>query len=126
MPADITKVDKVIVTNLTALKAKYGLAGLQKVQAAVQELITSDQRRGLTTRLYLLNDATSMKQVNAVQVAKAADPKQNKDAIDAICRALMPDYLMILGAIDVVPHQDLENPMYSPDDPDKFAFGDLP
>jgi len=126
MSADIAKVDKVIVTNLAALKAKYGLAGSQKVQAAVQELITSDQRRGLVTRLYLLDDGKSMKQVNAPQVTKATDPKQNKDVIDALCRALAPDYLMILGAIDVVPHQDLENPMYSPDDPDRFAFGDLP
>jgi len=126
MSADTAKVDKVIVTNLAALKAKYGLAGSQKVQAAVQELITSDQRRGLVTRFYLVDDAKSMKQVNAPQVTKATDPKQNKDAIDALCRALAPDYLMILGAIDVVPHQDLENPIYSPDDPDRFAFGDLP
>jgi hypothetical protein len=127
MSADIAKVDKVIVTNLTALKTKYDLAGSQKVQTAVQDLITSDQRRGLVTRLYLLDDATSMKQVAAPEVTKVADPKQNKDAVDAICRALAPDYLMILGAIDVIPHQDLKNPMYSPsDDPDKLAFGDLP
>jgi hypothetical protein len=34
---------------------------------------------------------------------------------------------MILGTIDVIPHQDLKNPIYSPsDDPDKMAFGDLP
>ena len=127
MSADIAKVDKVIVTNLTALKTKYDLAGSQKVQTAVQDLITSDQKRGLVTRLYLLDDATSMKQVAAPEVTKVADPKQNKDAVDAICRALAPDYLMILGAIDVIPHQDLKNPMYSPsDDPDKLAFGDLP
>jgi hypothetical protein len=34
---------------------------------------------------------------------------------------------MILGAVDVVPHQDLDNPMYSPpDDDDAAAWGDLP
>lgn len=127
MPANIAKIDKVIVTNLAVLKAKYGSTGAQKVQTAVQDLITSDQKRGLVTRLYLLDDATSMKQVAAQQVTIATDPKQNKDAVDAICRALAPDYLMILGAIDVIPHQDLKNPMYSPlDDPDKMAFGDLP
>jgi hypothetical protein len=127
MPADIAKVDKVIVTNLTALKGKYDLAGSQKVEAAVQDLITADQKRGLVTRLYMLDDATSMKQVDAPQVTEAADPRQNKDAIDAVCRALAPDYLMILGSVDVIPHQDLRNLIYSPEkDPDKLAFGDLP
>jgi hypothetical protein len=34
---------------------------------------------------------------------------------------------MILGAPDVVPHQPMSNPMFSPDgDPDEHAFGDLP
>src|SRR6185295_18546805 len=43
--------------------------------------------------------------------------------------ALAPDYMMILGAIDVIPHQDLKNPLFSTDpdgDDDKFAYGDLP
>ena len=37
-------------------------------------------------------------------------------------------YLMIVGAPDVVPHQDMTNPVYAPpdDDPDKNAEGDLP
>ena len=34
---------------------------------------------------------------------------------------------MILGAPDVVPHQDLANPAFAPpDDPDQFAYGDVP
>jgi hypothetical protein len=35
---------------------------------------------------------------------------------------------MILGAPDVVPHQDLTNPVFDPpdNDPDQFAYGDLP
>ena len=43
-------------------------------------------------------------------------------------RATTPEYLMILGAPDVVPHQDLVNPAFDPpyDDPDGFAWGDLP
>ncbi len=126
MPAGTAKVDKIIVTNLSALKAKYDATGWQKIEAAVQALITSDRQRGLATRLCLLDDAASMERVKSPRVTKAADPKQNKDAIDAVFRALAPDYLMILGAIDVIPHQDLKNPLSSPDDPDKLAFGDLP
>lgn len=59
---------------------------------------------------------------------KIIDPRQNKEAIDAIFKASDSSYLMILSAIDVVPHQDMANPAYAPpdDDPDKFAYGDLP
>ena len=35
---------------------------------------------------------------------------------------------MILGSIDVIPHQDLKNPLYDGpkgDDPDEFAYGDV-
>lgn len=122
-----TRIDKVIVTNLSVLKSKYGTAGLKKIQDAVNRLIAADRNRGLETRLIPLDDARRMKAHLAKPVANAADPQQNKVAIDAIYKALAPAYLMILGAIDVIPHQDLKNPMYSPgDDDDKFAYGDLP
>ena len=123
----VVKIDKVIVTNLSALKGKYGTAGVEKIQSALKNLIAKDQQRGLVTRLYALDDAAAMKQVNGKPVTRSTDPKQNKNAIDAVYRAFAPDYLMILGSIDVIPHQNLKNPLYSPyDDPDKFCFGDLP
>jgi hypothetical protein len=122
-----TKIDKVIVTNMTALRAKYSAANLQKIQAALQALIAADKKRGLTTRLVAVDDAATMSQLNAPRVQTAASPQQNKAAIDGIYKALAPDYVLILGSIDVIPHQDLRNLMYSPpDDPDRFAFGDLP
>ncbi|HYX42112.1 MAG TPA: hypothetical protein VE821_10465, partial [Pyrinomonadaceae bacterium] len=127
-------VDKVIVTNLTALKQKYQAAGVQAIQAAVQDLIAADKARGLTTTLVALDDKAGMKKLKAPPVTDASDPKQNKRAIDGVYKALVPDYLMILGAIDVVPHQDIKNPLYNPPggDPDKegdtdeFAPSDLP
>jgi hypothetical protein len=127
MSTDTAKVDKVIVTNQTALVAKYGSDGTRKILSAVQGLISADKSLGLLTRLFLLDDAAAMKKVGGMPVSKATNPKQNKDAIDAMYKALAPDYLLILGAIDIVPHQDLKNPMYSPsNDPDRLAFGDLP
>ena len=127
MPHTPEKIDKAIVTNLTALKAKYGQAGVQKIDAAVKHLIAADKKRGLITRIYPLDDAAVMGQIGGTPVTTASDPKQNKDAIDAVYKTFAPDYLLILGAVDVIPHQDLKNPVYSPfDDPDRFAFGDLP
>ena len=118
---------KVVITNLAALKKKYGVGGLKKINTAIKALIAADKTRGFQTRLIALDSATAMKKVKGRQVADANDPEQNKAAIDAIYRALVPDYLMLLGAIDVIPHQDLINPVFSPgNDDDQYAYGDLP
>lgn len=119
--------DKVIVTNLSALRSKYG-KGLSKIEAAVKRLIAADKKRGITTRFIALDDAPAMKKLKAPHVTNSGDFKQNKQAIDALFRSLMPDYLMILGANDIVPHQNLKNPLFNPinGDPDEFAYGDLP
>jgi hypothetical protein len=122
-------VDKVILTNAGALKKKYGAQGMRDVQSAVSALIQADKARGLQTRLIAVDDPAVMGSLSAPVVADSGDPKQNKAAIDAVYKALAPDYLMILGSIDVIPHQDLKNPLYdgpNGDDPDEFAYGDLP
>ena len=57
----------------------------------------------------------------------ALNPRENKEAIDGVFKHFNPHYLMILGAPDVVPHQDLKNPTHSPNnDDDIYAWGDLP
>ena len=122
-------VDKVILTNLAALEQKYGGQGVKSILKAVKDLIAADKTRGLSTTLVALDDATAMNKLKATPVTKADDPEQNKKAIDGVYKALVPDYLMILGAIDVIPHQDLRNPLFTtnPDgDTDRFAYGDLP
>ena len=118
--------DKIIVTNLGALKKKYGANGLTKIRAAVKALISADKVRGLQTRLIALDRASDMKKVHGSRVSAADNCRQNKKAIDAIYATLRPDYLLILGAIDVVPHQDLINPAFGGDDVDQYAYGDIP
>jgi hypothetical protein len=51
-----------------------------------------------------------------------------KSAIDAVYKATAPAYLMILGSVDVVPHQALTNPVSDPNDgdPDETVPSDLP
>lgn len=119
--------DKIIVTNGAALKAKYESTGLTQIGQAVDALIKADAKRGIKSRLVFLDRAATMSSFNGSAVTDPADPKQNKDAIDAIFRKANPEYLMILGAIDVVPHQDIKNPAFDPpDDQDPNADGDLP
>ena len=118
-------VDKLIVTNRAALRRKYGARGLAKVTAAVNVLIAADRKRGLITRLIALDQAAMKRYGPAVTNASSA--RQNKRAIDALYRALRPHYLMILGSIDVVPHQDPKNPVFADDqEDDPVAWGDLP
>jgi hypothetical protein len=119
--------DKIIVSNRAALVAKYTGAGATKIEKAVRELIGADAKRGIKSRLVYLDDARAMRTFRGTAVNDRANTRQNKQAIDAIFRATNTDYLMIFGATDVVPHQDMTNPAFdAPDDPDKYAYGDLP
>lgn len=121
--------DKIIVTNRAALLRKYGKTGTASIVRAVNKLIAADKKRGIATSLVYLDDAAAMKKLKGVAVQNPADPRENKNAIDAVFKALAPDYLMILGAPDVVPHQDMSNPAYDASgggDDDPTAWGDLP
>ncbi|MBW8036227.1 MAG: hypothetical protein FVQ79_11500 [Planctomycetes bacterium] len=116
---------KVIVTNMSVLRSKYG-RGVSRITQEIKQLISADKLRGVKTKLLAIDDATAMSKLKAKCVSNADDPKQNKIAIDGVYAAMAPDYLVILGAIDVIPHQDLRNPVFCGDDPDRYAYSDLP
>lgn len=118
-------IDKIIVSNRGALVHKHGAAGFKKIQRALAALIKADAKRGLKTAVVFLDMAADMKTIGA-PLAKPADRKQTKRAIDEVCRTLQPDYLMILGAPDVVAHQLLVNPIAAARDPDRHVESDLP
>jgi Peptidase family C25 len=123
------KADKVILTNLSTLNDKYASRGVQPIKSGITQLIAADKKRGLNTRLIALDDKSTMRSLKAPAVTDAADRKQNKLAVDGVYRALNPDYLMLLGSCDVIPHQDLKNPLFdgtAGKDPDKWAYGDIP
>jgi hypothetical protein len=119
--------DKIIVSNRLALKTKYGAAGVTAINKALQQLIAADKKRAITSRVLFIDDTAAMKRLGAKAVDGVRDYRAAKAAIDRIFKKLKPDYLMILGSHDVVPHQDLRNPAYvAGDDDDEIAFGDLP
>jgi hypothetical protein len=119
--------DKVIVTNRSALMKKYGRQGMTKIRQAIRALSSADKKRGMKNRVVYLDDAKTMKKLGGKPVMNASDPRENKLAIDVVFTSLQPDYLMILGAPDVVPHQDLANPVFKPGkDDDTTAWGDVP
>src|SRR3954452_2579641 len=114
-------VHKVIVSNGAALRAKYG-PGFDLAKT-VAPLVAKDATRDLGTRVIDLSSATAMKEFRHAAV-KRTDRKANKTAIDGIHEKSRPQYLVILGSIDVVPHQNLKNP--TPDDGDPNVPSDLP
>lgn len=116
--------EKIIVTNETALRTKYG-AGFSEIRHAMDTLIAADLDRGLSTRLIRLDQSQDMQVLGGPVVSNPTNPRQYKRAIDAAWKCHTPHYLMILGAPDVVPHQDLANPIES-GDPDRVVWSDLP
>jgi hypothetical protein len=123
------KVDKLIITNFAALNRKYQSGGLNEIRAGIDRLIQADKQRGLDTQVLGLDNPATLQGLSVSPVSNAADPNQNKSAIDSIYRVIAPDYIMLLGATDIVPHQDLKNPLYTGangDDPDAIAYGDIP
>jgi len=114
---------KIIVSNKTALESLYH-DKVTRVTTALDKLIASDKKKGIETQVVYLDDAEAMNKLNASPVTDAGNEKQNKTAIDGVYDEFKPDYLVLLGAPDVIPHQSLTNPVGGDEDPD--VPSDLP
>ena len=111
----------VIVVNAKALEQKYGERATE-VWRAVDDLIAADADRGIQTQLVKLDDPEVPGTGSPIPLD--ADCSAIKDAIDAIFQARRPDYLMLLGGPDLLPHCELQNP--APGDGDAIVPSDLP
>jgi hypothetical protein len=120
-------VNKVIVTNVSALKSKYA-DKYALVKAAIDRLVQADAGRSLRTMLIAIDSPSDMTRVSGHPVSGARDEKGAKQAIDAVYTHYEPDYLLLLGAPDVIPHVHLTNPMSgtSDDDGDPDVPSDVP
>ncbi|HXJ61154.1 MAG TPA: hypothetical protein VNU68_31295 [Verrucomicrobiae bacterium] len=121
-----TQVHKIIVSNRSALRAKYGTSFAGVLQPAIKALITADAARGLHTVVAYLDDSKAMKALGAAAVTSPANTKENKAAVDGIFRRYQPDYLLLLGSVDVIPHQNLTNPAFTANDPNGDPDRDVP
>src|SRR5690349_2152165 len=102
-------IQKLIVTNVAALKRKYGAAGLTLIRKAITRLAAADALRGIKTTLEAVDSPTK----SAPRVTAADNEPQAKATIDKLYSAYKsPDYLLILGGPDVIPHQALVNPLF--------------
>jgi Peptidase family C25 len=113
---------KIIVTHQSAMKKKYG-SRWPKIKSAVRKLIAADKRRGITSLFVALDDP----KFGTVR-ARTGTPATFKDAIDhAYGIHRKPDYIAILGGPDIVPLQDMTNPLNGDDlKDDPVVPSDLP
>ena len=116
--------DKIIVSNRSALLKKYTEQELRRIEDAVAYLIKSDATRGIVARLVYLDDKATMRGLGGRPVRGPADTRGNKDAIDRLYKQYSPDYIMILGAPDVVPHIKVTNLTH--DEDGRIIDSDLP
>ncbi|MET0163802.1 MAG: hypothetical protein ABW318_02205, partial [Vicinamibacterales bacterium] len=115
--------DKIIVSNKNALTAKYAADGIARIEAAVSRLVAADSQRGIKTGHIYVDQAGDMTGVGEI-VVNSQDEVEAKRAIDAIASKFEPDYLVLLGGPDILPHVSLDNP--TPQDGDPSVPSDLP
>jgi len=109
---------KLIVTSKSNLKIKYG-NGFATIESLLKKLTLSDKNKGLDTRLIYIDESS----VNGVKPVSATTPKECKRIVDELYRKVKPAYIVILGAQDVIPFQEIVNPA---DDDDSIVYSDLP
>lgn len=105
---------KLIVTLRQNLAAKYSAADLASLNKLIKAWIQADAKRGITSRYVALDDAVGMKKLNAAALTGTPTAQKVKRKIDQLWKSLAPDYLVLLGAQDVVPMFEVPNPSYDP------------
>jgi hypothetical protein len=112
---------KLLVTNKSKLQWKYG-KNFTKLNALFKTMKDADAKKGLDTRIVFADDATSMK-ATGIKKLKTDSEQEYKRVVDDLYKKYVPAYIVILGAQDIVPFQEIENPA---EDDDHFVPSDLP
>jgi Peptidase family C25 len=117
------KTEKIILTSKTALTIKYG-NGFKAIEAALKTMIVADKARGIHSKLIYLDQASSMSDYKAPVVKTINSAQQVKRSIDALFKMIKPNYILLVGSLDVIPHVELQNLIK--DDDDDLIPSDLP
>ena len=112
---------KLIITSKKNLQFKYSRQ-FTELQKLLTQLEKEDRKKKLDTRTVYIDDAVSARKAG-IKPVKAVTARECKRVVDELYKKLTPVYLMILGAQDVIPFQELENPT---EDFDSYIPTDLP
>lgn len=114
--------DKIIITNYSALCDLYGSRAVEVVEA-LKQLVAADGRRDIQSKIFFIDSDPDMLNLGVTPVTQKNDEKLNKQAIDGVFNKLTPDYILIVGGPDIIPHQTLDNPLY---DSEKVIYEYIP
>jgi hypothetical protein len=118
---------KLSVTVRGNLERKYNAPNLKLVDRAVSDWIAQDRKRGIKTISVAVDNAKAMKELGVPAIKGTATASKVKSAIDALWERLTPDYLVLFGGDEIVPHFVVANPSYDDSgDDDKEVPTDNP
>ena len=103
---------KLSVTVRSSLERKYDSASLKLLDRAVTDWIAHDRKRGVKTIHVAVDDAPAMKKLGVPAIKGTTTASRIKSAIDALWERLTPDYLVLFGGDEIVPHFVVANPSY--------------
>jgi hypothetical protein len=112
---------KLIVTNKSKLQWKYG-KNFSKVTTLFKQMQAADKKKGLDTKIAYVDDATSLKS-SGVKKIKVDSEQEYKRVVDDLYKKYVPAYIVIVGAPDIFPLQEIDNPA---EDEDRNVPSDLP
>lgn len=116
---------KLIITSKKNLRAKYG-RNFSKLEALLKQLVLADKKRNLATRIVYLDEAASVRSFG-LQPIDPLSERACKEAVDLIYQTRQPAYMLLFGAQDVFPFQQLRNELFGMNgDVDQWTPSDLP
>ena len=117
---------KLSITVKANLEKKYPAAARARLDATVAAWIKFDGARGIRTVHVAIDDAANMKPYQVPALKGAATADKIKKTLDALVAKLSPDYIVLFGSGDIVPHFSVKNPSHSKDDDDPSVPTDNP
>lgn len=101
---------KLTVTHRGRLLEKYGPTGLAAIDQGLATWQANDLHRGFRNVLIGIDDAAALAPFDIKPIQGKVTAIRVKRIIDSLYRQLNPDYLILLGSGDVIPHFEVENP----------------
>jgi hypothetical protein len=118
------KINKLIVSHRGNIVAKYG-SNAKKIFTLLEKFRKAAKQHGMTAGMFYLDDESLQKDHKITPVSISSDPEQFKSSIDALYKKFDPDYIVLIGAQDIIPFQPLKNSARRHDDENEVP-SDLP
>lgn len=112
---------KLVVTHKGNLKWKYG-KNFSRINALLKKLQETDKKKGLDTKIVFIDEAASVKKAG-VRKIRLWSEEECKRIVDDLYQKLIPAYIVLFGAQDIIPFQEINNPA---EDDDATVPSDLP